>query len=175
MEVIIIKPWRCQICGETYLGKESSDRCPFCGAEGENLKSAAHYLDYGVVEMSEQSRKDCMRALEFENDNMVFYQKCAEAADNQISKSIFKRLGKQEGEHAELLEDMMGIETEELPDPDIPDNDYERFEAANKHEKRAINFYLEVARRAPEPRVKQVFRALSDIETEHLTMTNIFK
>ncbi len=173
--MIPIKPWRCEICGETYLGAEASDRCPFCGAEGSNLKSAAHYLDFGVVEMSEQSRKDCLHALDLENDNMVFYRKCAEAAENQVSESIFKRLGKQEAEHAELLEDMLGIETEELPDPEIPDNDYDRFEQANRHEKRAINFYLEVARRAPEPRVQQVFRALADIETEHLNMANIFK
>mgnify|MGYP006306014139 CR=1 FL=1 len=173
--MIFIKPWRCQICGETYFGSEAADRCPFCGADGENLKSAAHYLDYGVVEMSEQSRKDCLHALELENDNMVFYQKCAEAAENQVSESIFKRLKKQEAEHAELLEDMLGIETDELPDPDIPDNDYDRFEEANKHEKRAIDFYLTAARRAPEPRVQQIFRALSDIETEHLTMANSFK
>jgi len=173
--MIFIKPWRCEICGETYLGAEACDRCPFCGAEGSNLKSAAHYLDFGVVEMSEQSRKDCLHALELENDNMVFYRKCAEAAENQVSESIFKRLSKQEAEHAEILEDMLGIETEELPDPEIPDNDYERFEEANRHEKRAINFYLEVARRAPELRVQQVFRALADIETEHLTLANIFK
>ncbi|MBS3811791.1 MAG: ferritin-like domain-containing protein [Halanaerobiales bacterium] len=170
-----MKPWRCQICGETYLGDNSVDRCPFCGAEGEYLKSAAHYLDYGVVEMSEQSRKDCLHALDLENDNTVFYSKCTEAAENQISKAIFKRLGKQEAEHAELLEDMLGEVEVEMPDPDIPDNDFDRFAEANKHEKRAINFYLEVAKRAPEPRVQQVFRALSDIETEHLTMANTYK
>ncbi len=170
-----MKPWRCQICGETYLGKEASDRCPYCGADGENLKSAAHYLDYGVVEMCEQSRKDCLHALELENDNTAFYQKCTEAAENQVSKVIFKRLGKQEAEHAELLADMLGVEEGELPEVEIPDNDYDRFAEANIHEKRAINFYLEVARKAPEPRVRQVFRALSDIETEHLTTANIYK
>ena len=173
--MVKIKPWRCQICGETYLGSESSDRCPFCGADGENLKSAAHYIEYGEIEMSEQSRKDCLHALELEIDNQVFYQKCTEHAENQISKAIFKRLGKQEGEHAEVLEDMLGEEIDFNPNPAIPDNDFDRFAKSNEHEKRAINFYLEVARRAPESRVRQVFRALADIETEHMNLANIYK
>lgn len=171
----MMKPWRCQICGETYLGDEAPDRCPYCGAEGDNLGSAPLYLDYGVVDMCEQSRKDCFHALELELDNVAFYEKCAAAADNQISEAIFKRLGKHEGEHAELLEDMLGEEGEDQPEVNIPDNDAERFQEAHDHELRAINFYLEVARRAPEPRMKQVFRALSDIESEHLETSNIYQ
>lgn len=171
-----MKPFRCQICGETYLGSEPSDRCPYCGADGENLKTAANYLDYGLVEMCEQSRKDCLEALRLEINNVKFYEKCTEAAENQISMAIFKRLGKHESEHAELLEDMLGEELdEEITVEQIPDNDYDRFTEAHDHEKKAIDFYLKVARRAPERRVKDVFRALSDIESEHFTMANIFK
>ena len=39
-----MKPFRCQICGETYLGEEPADRCPYCGASGKNLLSPAEYL-----------------------------------------------------------------------------------------------------------------------------------
>jgi len=173
--VVYIKPWRCQICGETYLGSEAPDRCPYCGAEGENVKSAAYYLEYGEVEMSEQSRKDCLEALRLELNNEKFYEKCAEEAENQISRAIFKRLGKQEGEHAEVFEDMLGEEIELKEEVQIPDNDYDRFTEAHEHEKMAIDFYLKVARRAPEKRVKDVFRAISDVENEHLIMSNTFK
>lgn len=170
-----MKPWRCQICGETYLGTNPSDRCPYCGADGKNLLSPADYLDYGTVEMSEQSREDCLKALDLEYNNAGFYRICADNAENQISKAIFKRLKKHESEHAELIEDMLGIEERELPDVEIPDNDPQRFTQAHEHEQKAINFYLEVARRAPEERVRQVFRALSEIELEHLTLSNIYR
>ena len=170
-----MKPWRCQICGETYLGKEAPDRCPYCGAAGKNKVSPAEYIDFGVVEMSEKSKEDLHYALDLELNNTAFYKKCAENAENQISKVIFKRLGKHEGEHAELIADMLGIEEGDLPEVNIPDNDVARFAVAHDHEQKAINFYLEVARNAPEPRVKEVFAALSDIELEHLNMSNIYR
>lgn len=170
-----MKPWRCQICGETYLGTEAADRCPYCGAPGKNLISAAEYIDYGVVEMSEDSRENLLHALDLEMNNTAFYKKCADNAENQISKAIFKRLGKQESEHAELIADMLGIEEGDLPKVDIPDNDQQRFVEAHDHEQKAINFYLNVARNAPETRVREVFAALSDIELEHLNMSNIYK
>jgi len=170
-----MKPWKCQICGETYLGSTAVDRCPYCGADGENLKSAAQYLDYGEIEMSEESRKNCEHALELEKTNTAFYRKAAANAENQINNSIFKRLGKHESEHAELLADMMGIGEGDLPDVDIPETDTECFEKANDHEQKAINFYLKVARNAPEARIKKVFRALSDIEMEHLNLSNVYK
>ncbi|MFW6305887.1 MAG: ferritin family protein [Bacillota bacterium] len=170
-----MKPWRCQICGETYLGSDAPDRCPYCGALGKNLVSSAEYIDYGVVEMSEQSEEDIKYALQLEMNNAAFYKKCADNAENQISKSIFKRLGKHESEHAELLADMLGIDEGDLPEVDIPESDTERFEEAHDHEQDAINFYLKVSKNAPEPRVREVFAALADIELEHLNMSNIYK
>ena len=170
-----MQPYRCQICGETYLGQQSSDRCPYCGAPGKNLLSAAEYMEYGAIEISEESRKACQKALELELNNQAFYQKCATEAENQISRAIFKRLAKHEGEHAELIADLLGIEEGELPEVKIPGSDEARFNEAHDHEKKAIDFYLELARRAPETRVKQVFSALSDVELEHLNMANIYK
>lgn len=170
-----MKPYRCQICGETYLGREAADRCPYCGAPGHKLVSPAEYMEYGVIDISEESRQACLKAIELEVNNTAYYKKCASAAENQISKAIFKRLAKHEDEHAELLADMLGIEEEDLPEVSIPGNDRERFEEAHRHEKKAIDFYLELARNAPEPRVKEVFSALSDIELEHLNMSNIYK
>ena len=171
----MMEPWRCQICGETYLGSEVPDSCPYCGSAGENLVIAAEYVDYGEIELSEKSRKDCQKALELENNNTAFYKKCAAEAENKISKAIFKRLAKHEGEHAELIADMMGIEEGELPEVDIPDKDFDRFEEARKHEHDAINFYLSIAERAPEKRVRQVFRAIADVELEHKKLANIIK
>ncbi len=170
-----MKPWRCQICGETYLGEEPTDRCPYCGAAGKNLISPAEYQDYGQLEMSKKSREDCLHTLKLELNNAAFYKKCAELAENQISRVIFKRLSKHEQEHAELIADMLGIEEGEFPQVEVPESDPERFAEAHDHELGAINFYLKVAKEAPEPRMKEVFQALSDIEMEHLRMSNIYR
>ncbi len=169
-----MKPFTCQICGETYLGEQLPDRCPFCGANPVYLVPSAMYVEYGNIELSEQSRKDCQEALKLELDNQSFYKCASENAENQVTRFLFKRLSKQEAEHAELLCDMMGIEEPEPPKVDCAGSDAENFREANRREKRAANFYQEVAERAPEERVQQVFKAIAEIEGEHLKVSNIF-
>lgn len=170
-----MKPFTCLICGETYLGESSPDRCPFCGANTVYLVPSALYVEHGAVELSEQSRKDCQEALKLELDNQSFYSCASNKAENQVTRFLFKRLSKQEAEHAELLCEMMGIEEPDPPKVECADNDADNFREANRREKRAAVFYLEVADRAPEERVKQVFKAIAEIEGEHLKISNLFE
>jgi len=174
----MMHPYRCQVCGETYLGEVPSDRCPFCGASGTELKKASLWYDRGKVEMSSQSYDNCAQALELELNNAAFY-KCAVAnASNQISQSIFKRLLKQELEHAELLAKAMGIDIPQLPEGSCQASDAENFLQAHKHEDRAINFYLKAAQdaaKSKEDEVAYIFRHLTEIETEHLILTNLYR
>lgn len=167
-------PFRCQLCGETYLGAEVPDRCPFCGALGAQLIHAALWIDYGKVDMSPESYRSCEQAVQLELSNAAFYKCCADQAENQVSASIFKRLHKQEAEHAELLCKMMGIEEPPLPLETCSDLDEENFRESHRREKRAMNFYLRVVKEAPEARLKDVFRALAEIENEHLQTSNLF-
>ncbi len=167
-------PFTCLICGEPYLGKSAPDRCPFCGAHEMHLVPSSMYVDVGAVELSEQSRKDCQEALQLELKNQSFYKCAADNAENELTRAIFKRLSKQEAEHAELLCDLMGIDEPEPPAAECADSDVENFKTAGGKEKNAANFYLQVAARAPESRVKEVFRAISDIESEHLKLSNIY-
>ena len=167
-------PFTCLICGETYLGGQAPDRCPFCGANGAYLVPSALYVEHGAVELSEQSRKDCQEALQLELNNQSFYLCASENAENQVTKFMFKRLSKQEAEHAELLCEMMGIDEPDPPEVECAGSDAENFAEANRREKRAANFYLTVATRAPEERVKQVFQAIAEIEGEHLKVSNIY-
>ena len=171
----MFKAYRCQICGESYLGEMTPDRCPFCGAHERYLMTAAEWMDYGAIELSEQSREDCERALELEMNNMAFYKCAAAVTENQVMQSFFKRLSKQEGEHAELIAEMMGVDEPEAPDVECSDDDYENMKEAHRRETRAIKFYQQVARRAPELRVQQVFSALTDVENEHLMISGVFK
>lgn len=171
-------PFRCQLCGETYLGQTQPDRCPFCGATGSALVKAAFWFDRGKVEMSRQSYQNCTKSLELELNNAAFYRCAADKASNQLSQTIFKRLFKQELEHAQLLSKAMGIQLPEMPAGTCRDSDGDNFTVAHDHENTAINFYLQTAAyatNAGEEEVSYILRHLSEIETEHLILTNLYK
>jgi len=168
-------PYRCQICGESYLGPVAPERCPFCGAGARHLIAAAEWIGHGCPDLCEQSAQDVKRAIELELNNTAFYTCARHNAQNQISEAIFGRLAKQEAEHAELLSEMLDIGTGERPQVSCSEVDEENFIEAHGREKRASTFYLEVARRAPEPRMKEVFYALAEIETEHLKISNLYR
>ncbi len=171
-------PYRCQVCGETYLGSSTPDRCPFCGAAGSELKKASLWYDRGALQMSQQSRDNLTRALELEINNAAFYKCAYNQASNQISQAIFKRLMKQEQEHAELISKALGIPMPEVPTGTCKGSDPDNFIEAHDHEDEAINHYLKSAQdatKANEPEVAYIFRQLAEIETEHLILTNMYK
>ena len=169
-----MNPFTCLICGETYLGGETPDRCPFCGAHRMYLLPSSVHVDHGRVELSEQTRKDCQVALQLELKNQSFYRCAAENAENPVTEKIFKRLSKQEAEHAELLGEIMGIEETEPPREKCASGYVTSFKEANGRERHAANFYHQVAARAPEARVQEVFQAIAEIESEHLKLSNIY-
>ncbi|MCL6612068.1 MAG: rubrerythrin [Peptococcaceae bacterium] len=170
----MMRPLRCQLCGETYLGREA-DRCPYCGAAGKQLVPAAEWVDYGRLELDPNDMEKCRTALGFEVSNWTFYQCCAQKAESIFTQAIFKRLAKHEMEHAELLARIMGAEIPDFKEESCPDTDREKFEEAHLREHRAIKYYLHAAGESRHPRVKEVFRTLSEIEVEHLQISNIYK
>ena len=171
----MMHPFRCQICGESYLGPVASERCPFCGAAHKYLVPASEWRRIGKVELSEQSIADVKQAIGLEMNNTAFYTACRYKAQNQISEALFARLAKQELEHAELECDMIGVELPEKPTVECSAIDEENFAESHRRERRASTLYLQFAERAPEPRMKEVFYALADIESEHLKISNMYR
>lgn len=171
----MMHPFRCELCGETYVGSYAPERCPFCGVAGKNVLPAAEWMNYGKIEMSKQSFEDCQKALDLEMNNYAYY-KCATAnAETQVTQTIFKRFMKQELEHAEVFAKAMGIELPKEPQVACAKDDAVNIEESNKHEQKAIKFYIEAAQRATEPRVQQIFRAFAEVESEHLVSLNNYK
>ncbi|MDW7651384.1 MAG: ferritin family protein [Bacillota bacterium] len=172
----MLNPYRCQICGETYLGSTTPDRCPYCGAHARWMMGAAEWEKTGKVEMSEQSFEDVMTAIDLEVGNAAFYKCAQKNAQTQVTEALFKRLRKQEEEHAELLAEMAGVPEKEIPSEDCAGNDdAQNLADAHAREQRAIRLYLQFADRATEKRVREVFRALADIESEHLKISNVYR
>ncbi len=168
-------PYRCQVCGETYLGAMEPDRCPFCGAAGHNLVPPTEWVDHSGLEVSEESRRQLQQAFQLELGNASFYAACARQAETRISESIFKRLSKHEGEHAELIADVLGSGDLSLSDVECPESDADKFLEAHARELKAIKFYLSVAETAPEWHVTFLMRSLAEIESEHMKISNLYR
>jgi rubrerythrin len=170
-----MRPFRCRICGETYIGREAPDRCPYCGVEGRFIVDAAEYIDYEGMEMSLDSQEFIEQAIKIEMSNVAFYQCAAKHAKSEVVRALFKRIGKHESEHLELLCDHMGVEEPDIEPEDCSDDDALNMEKAHKREDRAVKMYMRFAREAEEPRVKEIFSAIAGIEQEHFKLFNTFR
>jgi len=98
-----MKPFRCQICSETYLGDFAPDRCPFCGAAGSYLLSLLEYIEYGAVELSTSSREFCRQALELEAEDIAFYRRAARRSDHPVIAALLQAVGGQRQRHLEAV------------------------------------------------------------------------
>jgi len=167
-----VKVFRCRICGDPYIGESPPTHCPFCGAEAKYIIDA-HDWDAGefAVELSEVSRGNLEAALELEMGNAAFYA-CAEreanTAGDEYMMAKFKSLRKVESEHASAICKFLKIDKPELSpgacSADGMANSCEGYE----REDRAIQAYARFRDEAPEPRMKEFFGALVEIESDHL-------
>ncbi|HEX3032994.1 MAG TPA: ferritin family protein [Bacillota bacterium] len=135
---------------------------------------AAEWLSVGQVKMCRQSYEDCQKALELELNNAAYYKCSLGNAGNQITEAMFDRLMEQELEHAEIFATALGVETPALVTRKCHEDDGKNLRLSNRHEAIAIKFYTEAANRAPEPRIVQIFRALAEVENQHLVLTNTY-
>lgn len=169
-----MKFYRCLICGEVYMGSDQPSNCPFCGAPGKYLVLNDEWVDenLGLAELSEVSRKNLERALQLEVNNSPFYRDAMGKTSNTALQAIFKYLSKIEGEHASTIRKILKCELVE-PEPGkevAVDDDRANVEAAHEREVAATAFYKKAADEAVEPRVKKVFTALSEIESDHINL-----
>ena len=98
-------------------------------------------------------------------------------APDPFDKAMFKALWRTEAEHASLICKILKV-----PKPEIkPDtlaclkDPKANFAAAQEHEQSAVAFYGQSAREAAEDRVKEVFTALTEVETYHIALSEANK
>ncbi len=167
----MLKVFRCWICGETYLGEETPSDCPYCGADREFLKPGSEY-EHPDIDPSEGSKRNLEKALQLEVDNATFYFCAASRYDDPKVQGMFKRLGKIEAEHAEAICTILDREEPDInKDSDMCSYDLrDNIESAHGRENRAIEHYRKFANEAEEPRLKEFFEALVEIEGDHLEL-----
>lgn len=169
-----MKFYRCQICGDPFMGDAMPSHCPFCGAHQKYISTAAEWTDENATigEISEVSRKNVEVALQLEVNNTVFYREASGKADTAELQGIFKNLSKIESEHASTFKKILTVEPPE-PAADretASDSDHENLMKARALEEHASALYAESALEAVEERIKKVFTAVSEVESDHIVL-----
>lgn len=170
--------YRCRVCGETYLGYEAPDNCPFCGAHKEYLEAPEMY-DPAInsVTLTEVERADLETSIELERSNTRFYLGMSERKDNDTLRSTYKRLARIEAEHCSLFCKLAGLpKPDDLAVPGDTTGSWESdIEESVRREDRATTLYSTFAERATNARLKEVWQALSAVEADHIMLDELAK
>jgi len=163
--------WRCEICGDPYIGDAPPKNCPFCGAHQKYIKQAKLAQVTFDVSLNKKDKENAEYALKVEVSNSSFYFCAASKTDDAEGKLLFKALGKIEAEHANIWRKLLKLDAAPKGDEPCHVKNRENLEASHARETRAIAFYNTAAKEAANPRVKQIFEALVEIETDHLQLS----
>lgn len=165
-----MKVFRCNVCGEVYIGEEKPKSCAFCGAHEKYFVLAKEWRLLKVKDLSDASKENLKKSLDLEIDNTNFYKAVSEKSRNVYVRSMFKGLSKVEREHASAICKLLAIAK---PDSTMGadkavDSDEENIAESLRREKRAVAFYAQALKEVPEPEIEEFFKALIQIETDHV-------
>ncbi len=167
----MIKLWRCEICGDPYIGEEPPANCPFCGTHRRYIKEAKDAKAEFDLKLNEKDRSNVLKALDVEISNAHFYFCAAESTENDEGKLLFRALGKVEKEHASIWKKILKI-SEDIPKIEkCSKTNKENLEESHKRETNAIKFYAEAAKESENKRIRIIFEALVEVETDHLRLS----
>jgi len=167
----MVKLWRCEICGDPYVGDTAPDNCPFCGAKKKYIKEASNAVVNFNVELNATDRKNAEHALQVEIINAAFYFCAAAKTDDTEGKLLFKALGKVESEHASIWKKILKLDAIEKGSDECHIGNEDNLKESHERETGAIDFYRKAADEAENKKVKQIFDALVEVETDHLQMS----
>lgn len=185
-----MKEIKCLICGmiintnnyslndNSFIEKNIKEKvinCPFCGVDSAYLSGKDKPCKKVDKEtLDEQTRKVLDKAMKLEIFNGEFYKEASKLANEENIKKTFKDLSNIELMHARIHKNLGWIK--ELPKLHKPDytkynTDKLLLEEANKREKHAVSFYEKNSCLVSSDIVKEVFNALSYVESQHEVIT----
>lgn len=165
------KLWRCIICGDSYIGENPPTNCPFCGAHQEFIKEAKEAVVIFEIPLTDKDRANAEHAIEVEVSNATFYSCAAGKTDDSEGKLLFKALGKIEAEHAAIWRKILRLPGTPAGNETCYTENVKNLNESHERETRAIDFYKKAAAESDHARLKQIFGALVDIETDHLRLS----
>lgn len=165
--------YRCKVCGESYLMNTRPSHCPFCGAHERWLVKAVDYVEPELPELTALSRKNLEFTYGLEVKASEIYHCIRKKTTDSFILAMFKAISKIELEHAELVGKLLGKD----PGCEIPFREAlctaDRQESLHKTElleAAAIGHYEKFLQEATEPKVKDIFQALIEVEKDHLAL-----
>jgi len=167
----MVKLWRCEICGDPYIGEEPPANCPFCGAHRKYIREAKEISVSFDVELNNRDKANAEHALQVEISNAAFYFCAAEKTDDAEGKLLFKALGKVEREHAVVWKKILKLESFPKGDDLCHPSNRENLKDSHARETKAIAFYKKAASESENKRVKQIFESFIEVETDHLELS----
>jgi len=167
----MVKLWRCEICGDPYIGDEAPTNCPFCGAKKKFILEFNEAKVNFDVDLNDKDRENVEHALQVEISNVAFYFCAAEQNETEEGQKLFKALGKVEAEHASVWRKILKLDSIPKGSDECYINYTENLKDSHERETRAIEFYKKAAAEAENERVKKIFEAFIDVETDHLQLS----
>jgi len=153
------------------VGDEAPANCPFCGAKKKFIKIAKDAKVTFDVDLNEKDKANAEYALKVEVSNSAFYFCAAKKTDDDEGRLLFKALGKVEAEHAAIWRKILKLDNVPQGNDVCHVSNQENLEDSHARETRAIEFYSKAASEAKNERIKQIFNALVEVETDHLKLS----
>jgi rubrerythrin len=167
----MVKLWRCRICGDPYIGDNPPANCPFCGAHLSYIKEAkGTKVGFDVV-LNDKDRANVEHALKVEVSNSAFYFCAADKTDDEEGKLLFKALAKIETEHATIWKKILKLPAVPAGSEDCYGENVKNLQESHERETRAIAFYRKAGSESGNERVREIFEALVEVETDHLSLS----
>ena len=167
----MVKLWRCEICGDPYVGDEPPSNCPFCGAHRKYIKEAKAAQVSFDVNLNAEDKANAEHALQVEVSNSSFYFCAMKKTDDDEGKLLFKALGKVEAEHAAIWRKILKLNGVPPANETCFEENSDNLQESHNRETRAIEFYAKAAAESQNARLKEIFTALVEIETDHLHLS----
>ncbi len=167
----MVKLWRCEICGDPYIGDGAPTNCQFCCAKQKYMKEIKEADVNFDVELNEKDKANVGKALQVEISNAAFYFCVAKETDDEEGQKLFKALGKVEAEHASVWKKILKLDSIAEGNDKCHKSNKENLEESHTRETKASEFYKEAAGESENSRVKQIFEAFVEVEEDHLELS----
>jgi rubrerythrin len=164
--------FRCRICGEVYFGTHPS-HCPFCGAHKGFLVAMSIWKNENLgVNPTAQELEFLKTTQQLEYENTRLYRAAQNRAQDEELKGFFKYLSKIENEHYNVATKLLSADKDQsILDPgEEMGTDIANLKHSQEKEKHASELYASFIPKCETPRLKTFFRALSDVESDHIEL-----
>ena len=167
----MVKLWRCEICGDPYIGKKAPSNCPFCGVKKKYIKKFNKAKVVFNLKLNEKDLANVQHALDVEISNAAFYFCAAKKVKELEGRKLFKALGKVEAEHASIWKKILKLDKIEEGKDTCSIKYTDDLQESHTRETKAIEFYKKAEQESENSRVKEIFKALVEVETDHLELS----